>query len=128
MAGQEDPDPDVIAPLLEGRQLSAGQHITVFNEAYWRNPAVKNRMKAQRFELALMAMGACHAGFDQLIHTAWQDMDTEVGGKLSVRAATVVYAGQPMQIVQEQLYNSYGRLIEERIVLVAPESPDNIGE
>lgn len=124
----EEPPLDVVAPLLDGHELSPGQQVGIFSELYWRNPAVKNRMKAQRMELALTAMGAQHVGFDQLIHTQWADMDVGTGGKLSLREVDVTYSHQQMQIVQMQLYNSYGRLIEEHIQLVVIDADQQTGE
>lgn len=124
----EEPPLDVVALHFESTEVLPGQNITLFSELYWRNPAIKNRMKAQRMELALTAMGPQYGGFDQLIHAQWTDLDTEVGGKLSVRSVEVTYCDQQMQIVQEQLYNCYGRLIEEHILLVAPELTEQIGQ
>jgi len=118
--GQEANEPlfDVIASVIGEVGIIQNQPSTIFSEHYWRNPAIKSRVKAQRIELALTAMGSHYSGFDQLIHTQWVDTDTSEGGKLSVRAVSVEYAQLQHQLVQEQIYNSYGRLIEEYIYLV----------
>lgn len=129
----EEPGPpassieDVVAPHLVGRILAPGEEIVLLHQEYWRNPASRARVSAQRLELALTKMGEHHPGFGLLVRAGWTEVHTETGALEKSRCSGVRYMETDLVLQQMQRYNSFGRLIVERVNLWMPEPGRIVG-